>query len=108
MKKLMLVLASFALLATFAFAQEMQKQKPTKAKRAMPTTDAEIQKCIEDRFAKSESMKANPPKVTVSGGVATITGEAKNAGQKGGATRSAKSCGAKEVKNEMTVAPKKQ
>ncbi|NOT58787.1 MAG: BON domain-containing protein [Acidobacteria bacterium] len=106
MKKLMLALGSLALLATFAFAQEMQK-KPAKAKKAMPTTDAEIQKCIEERFANSESMKGNPPKVTVSGGVATITGEAKNGGQKGGATRSAKSCGAKEVKNEMTVAPKK-
>jgi osmotically-inducible protein OsmY len=93
--------------ASAVFAQEMQKQPKAKpAKAAMPTSDADIQKCIQDRFANAPSMKDNPPKVTVSGGVATITGEAKNGGQKGAATRSAKSCGAKEVKNEMTVAAK--
>jgi osmotically-inducible protein OsmY len=111
-KPLVLALCSLSLLVTIAFAQEMQKQpaapkaKPAKAKAAMPTSDADIQKCIQDRFANSPSMKDNLPKVSVSGGVATITGEAKNGGQKGAATRSAKSCGAKEVKNEMTVAAK--
>jgi osmotically-inducible protein OsmY len=109
MKKVMLVFSSLFLLATLVFAQDMQKQSAPKKKPAkeMPTSDADIQKCIQDRFANSASMKDNPPKVTVSGGVATITGEAKNGGQKGAATRSAKSCGAKEVKNEMTVAAKK-
>ncbi len=111
-KQLVLAMGSLSLLVTIAFAQEMQKQpatpkaKPAKAKAAMPTSDADIQKCIQDRFANSPSMKDKPPTVSVSGGVATITGEAKNGGQKGAATRSAKSCGAKEVKNEMTVAAK--
>ena len=112
MKRFILALCSLTLLVTLAFAQEMQKQpatskaKPVKAKAAMPTSDADIQKCIQDKFANSPSMKDNPPKVSVSGGVATITGEAKNGGQKGAASRQAKSCGAKEVKNEMTMAPK--
>ena len=110
MKKFILALGSLALLATLAFAQEMQKQpaapKAKPAKAAMPTSDADIQKCIQDKFANSPSMKDNPPKVSVSGGIATITGEAKNGGQKGAASRLAKLCGAKEVKNEMTMAPK--
>ena len=114
MKRTIIALCSVLLLTVLAFsttAQEMQKQpapkpKPAKAKAALPTSDADIQKCIQDRFANAPSMKDKPPSVSVSGGVATITGEAKNGGQKGSATRSAKSCGAKEVKNEMTVAPK--
>ena len=110
MKKLMLALGSLALLATLAFAQEMQKQPATPkakpAKAAMPTSDADIQKCIQDKFANAPSMKDKPPSVSVSGGVATITGEAKNGGTKSAATRYAKGCGAKEVKNEMTMAAK--
>ena len=91
-------------------AQEMQKKadaKPTKAakeKPAKPTTDPDIKKCIEDKFAQAASLKNKPPAVAVSNAVATITGEAKNGGAKGAATRMATSCGAKEVKNEMTMA----
>jgi osmotically-inducible protein OsmY len=116
MKKMFFVMCSLALLLAFGSAisaQEMQKKpadKPAKTKKEkppMPTTDADIQKCIQDKLAEAPSLKANPPKVSVSGGVATITGEAKNGGQKGAASRIAKSCGAKEIKNDMTVAPKK-
>ena len=97
-----------ALLALGASAQEMKKKtseaKPAKTKKATPTTDADIQKCIEEKLANAASLKDKKPGVSVSGGVATITGEAKNGGAKGAATKIAKSCGAKEVKNEMTVA----
>ena len=112
MKRTLVWLSSItliALLALSASAQEMQKKtseaKPAKTKKATPTTDADIQKCIEEKFAKAPSLKDKKPSIRVSGGVATITGEAKNGGTKGVATRIAKSCGAKEVKNNMTVAP---
>ena len=106
-----------ALLALSASAQEMQKKKseakpdkakseakPDKTKKATPKTDADIQKCIEEKLANAASLKDKKPSVSVSGGVATITGEAKNGGAKGAATKIATSCGAKEVKNELTIA----
>jgi osmotically-inducible protein OsmY len=102
-------LALFALLTFNVTAQDMQKNpdakpKAAKAKAVMPTADPEILKCIQEKFANAASLKDKPPSVAVTNGVATITGEAKNGGAKGGATRIAKSCGAKEIKNEMTVA----
>ncbi len=97
-----------ALLALSASAQEMQKKtseaKTAKTKPALPTIDADIQKCTDEKFANAASLKDKKPSVSVSGGVATITGEAKNGGAKGAATKIAKSCGAKDVKNNMTVA----
>lgn len=114
MKRTFTFLCSAVLFGVLAFstnAQDMQKKsesKSGKAKAAMPTSDPDIQKCIQDKFANAPSMKEKQPTVAVSGGVATITGEAKNGGQKGAASRMATACGAKEVKNEMTVAPKKK
>jgi Predicted periplasmic or secreted lipoprotein len=67
--------------------------------------DATIQKCISDKFAASESLKTQGLSATVSGGVATLTGQAKNAGSKGAATNVAKGCGAKSVTNQITIAP---
>lgn len=111
MKRMSFWFSSIALLALLAFnvtAQDMQKTpdakpKAAKAKAALPTTDPDILKCIQEKFANAASLKDKPPSVTVTNGVATITGEAKNPGTKGAATRIAKSCGAKEIKNEMTV-----
>lgn len=109
MKRMSFWFTSIALLALLAFnvtAQDMEKKpapKPKAAKAAMPTSDDEILKCIEEKFANAPSLKDKKPSVRVIGGVATITGEAKNPGTKGAATRIAKSCGAKEIKNEMTV-----
>ena len=118
MKRIITALCSASLLVALTClvnAQDMQKQpgtkpaaKPAKAKAAMPTSDADIQKCIQDKFVGAPSTKDKPPTVSVSGGVATITGEAKSGGQKSGASRMAKACGAKEVKNEMTMAAKKK
>jgi osmotically-inducible protein OsmY len=67
--------------------------------------DATIQKCISDKFAASESLKSQGLSAAVSGGVATLTGQAKNAGSKGAATNIAKGCGAKSVTNQITIAP---
>src|SRR5437868_3636111 len=110
MKRIFVWLSSIALIALLALsasAQEMQKKtsetSSAKPKKALPTVDADIQKCIVEKFANAPSMKDKKPGVTVSGGVATLTGEAKNGGSKGAATRMAKGCGAKEVKNQMTI-----
>jgi osmotically-inducible protein OsmY len=109
LKSMILCLSVISLLATCAInvvAQEKKPDaKPAKAKPAMPTSDPDIQKCIDDKLANAPSLKDKKPTVTVSGGVATITGEAKNGGAKGAATGIAKRCGAKEVKNELTVPP---
>jgi osmotically-inducible protein OsmY len=68
-----------------------------------PKTDADVQKCISDKLAASKVITGGS--ATVSNGAATLTGEAKSAGAKGGATRSAKACGAKTVVNNMTTPP---
>ncbi len=67
-------------------------------------SDADIQKCISDKLAASASLKDQGISVAVSNGVATLTGKVKNAGSKGAATNLAKGCGAKSVKNELTIA----
>ena len=68
--------------------------------------DGTIQKCINDKFATDPSLKSQGLSASVSGGVASLTGTAKNAGSKGAATNIAKRCGAKSVTNNITVAPK--
>jgi osmotically-inducible protein OsmY len=85
---------------------EMAKKKsdkPAKAAAAAPKTDEEIQKCISDKFAKSKTITNGA--AAVANGEATLTGDAKSAGAKGGATRSAKACGAKKVVNNMAAPP---
>lgn len=86
---------------------EMAKKKePKVTKTAAPKTDAEIQKCIADKFATSKTITGGA--ATVANGEATLTGTAKSNGAKGGATRTAQGCGAKKVTNNITVpeAPK--
>jgi osmotically-inducible protein OsmY len=107
---------TFTLLLTVAFAltqtslasqegAEMKKKadKPAKAAAApkAPKTDADIQKCISDKFAASKTVTNGA--AAVANNEATLTGEAKNAGAKGGATKTAKACGAKTVVNNMTT-----
>src|SRR4030095_8608497 len=88
-----------------ASQEEMKKKadKPAKAAAApkAPKTDADVQKCIADKFAASKTVTNGA--AAVANGAATLTGEAKNAGAKGGATRTAKGCGAKTVVNNMTT-----
>ncbi|HZS10540.1 MAG TPA: BON domain-containing protein [Blastocatellia bacterium] len=106
-------LAMAAVLALGAFAQEAQtkpatkavtpaKPKPARTAKA-PKSDADIQSCIEQKLAAAPKLKDQGFSVTVSGGVATFTGTAKNAGSKGSVGRLAKSCGAKQTVNNITV-----
>ena len=84
---------------------EMKKKadKPAKAAAApkAPKTDADVQKCISDKFAASKTITGGA--AAVANGEATLTGEAKNGGAKGGAARTAKACGAKTVVNNLTT-----
>jgi len=104
----LLFMMAFALTQASLASQEgemmMKKKadKPAKA-TATPKTDAEIQKCISDKFAASKTISSGAAAVT--NGEATLTGEAKSGGAKGGATRTAKACGAKTVTNNMTTPP---
>lgn len=102
MKKLMTTLSLLTLTIFLTLAAAAQSAGTGKAPAA-PRSDEEIQKCILDAFAKGASLKDQKLSVTVSNGVATITGTARNQGSKGAASRIAKSCGAREVKNEAAI-----
>jgi osmotically-inducible protein OsmY len=104
----LLLTVAFALTQTSLASQEggeMKKKadKPAKAAAApkAPKTDADVQKCISDKFAASKTVTNGA--AAVANSEATLTGEAKNAGAKGGATKTAKACGAKTVVNNMTT-----
>ena len=94
-------LVFIALLPVLALAQGNSNSS---AKATAPKDDAGIQKCISDKLAASASLKTQGISATVSNGTATLTGKAKNAGSKGAATNVAKSCGAKSVTNNITIA----
>lgn len=111
------ILSGFALAIVFAFNAAAQtssapapapkpsqtKSKPAPQAKAVPKTDAEIEQCIKDRLAKAPKLKDQGFSVSVSGGVATFTGTAKNSGSKGGVTGIAKACHATKVVNNITV-----
>jgi osmotically-inducible protein OsmY len=102
-----MIALTFTLLLTTAFAlaqtqpEKKAESKPKKA-AAAPKTDADVQKCITDKFATSKTLTGGA--ATVANGEATLTGEAKNAGAKNGAAKTATGCGAKKVTNNITVA----
>ena len=107
MKKILFLLFVVSILSLTALAQDAgQSAAKTKktAAPAAPKSDADIAKCINDKLKASTTVKNGS--ATVSGGAATLTGEASSGGAKGGATRSAKACGAKTVTNNITVPPK--
>ncbi len=103
MRKVMTLVCSLFLLGTLAWAQgddaTMKKSKEKKAPAAKPQSDAEIQKCVQDKLASAPKLKTDKINVAVSGGEATLTGNVK-AG-KGAVTRIAQSCGAKKVVNNI-------
>lgn len=108
MKQLLTLACGLFLTATFTFAQTTQPaqggemtKKPTKTeKMAAPTSDADIQKCIQDKLAAAPKLKSESITATVSNGEATLTGNVK-AG-KGSVTGIAKRCGANKVTNNIT------
>ena len=97
---LVLALSVAAQTSTAPATKPQAKPKPAKA---VPKTDAEIEQCIKDRLAKAPKLKDQGFSVSVSGGVATFTGTAKNSGSKGGVTSIAKACHATKVVNNITV-----
>lgn len=107
MRKMLFSLFFIAVFSVVAFAQDAGPST-AKVKKAMaptaPKSDAEVQTCMNDKFKVSKTIKNG--NATVSSGAATLTGDATSGGAKGGATRSAKACGAKTVTNNITVPPK--
>ncbi len=107
MRKTLFSFLVVALLSCMALAQDAG-QATAKMKKAVvpaaPRSDVEIQTCINDKFKVSTSIKNG--NAAVSGGVASLAGDAASGGAKGGATRSAKACGAKSVVNNMVVPPR--
>lgn len=109
MKKCLFIILAVAVFALNAMAQDAATapaKKPAKVAKvaSAPKSDAEVAKCINDKFAASSAIKNG--KASVSGGVATLTGDVMSGGSKGGQTRAAKACGATSVTNNITVAPK--
>jgi osmotically-inducible protein OsmY len=82
-----------------ALAQSAKAGKHT----AAPKSDADIQSCIESKMANAPSLKGQGFGVSLSSGIATFTGTAKNSSAKGGVNGIAKSCGAKQVVNNISV-----
>ena len=100
----MALVLAFSVAAQTATAPATKPQaKPKLAPKAVPKTDAEIEQCIKDRLEKAPKLKDQGFSVSVSGGVATFTGTAKNAGSKGGVSGIAKACHATKVVNNITV-----
>lgn len=100
---MVLALGVMAQTATTPATKKEKSAKPAKEASA-PKSDAEVAKCINDKFAASGAIKNG--KALVSGGVATLTGDVMSGGSKGGQTRAAKACGATSVTNNITVAAK--
>ncbi|MCL5743115.1 MAG: BON domain-containing protein [Acidobacteria bacterium] len=69
---------------------------------APANTDAQLEKAIRARFARSK-ISVNNFQVRVQGGTATIEGQTNVLQHKGTATRLAKSAGAKKVVNKVVV-----
>ncbi len=103
---LMLLLAVGILLSQTAHSGSAHKQSATgharKGGPAPKMTDAELEKAIQARFAKSK-ISANKFQVRVQGGTATIEGHTEVIQHKGTATRLAKSAGAQAVVNKVQV-----
>lgn len=112
MKKILILAATAILTAGSALAQTagtVQTNKSTEskpAKAAMPQTDDEIQKCIATKLSAAPKLGKDNIQASVSGGVATLTGNVPDPGSKGGASSIAKRCGAKSVVNNITFTAK--
>ena len=81
--------------------------KPAKVAKTAPTpkSDADIQADIQKRLTDNARFKGDTINVSVTGGVATFTGTAKNSGNKNAVANLAKAAGAKSTVNNITVEP---
>jgi hypothetical protein len=83
-----------------ALPQDRRPAKPGGQKAHM--TDAEMERAIRERFARSKCASDNFS-VRVQGGVATIEGRTDVVQRKGAATRMAKAAGARKVINKIQI-----
>ncbi len=102
-------LCCLALIVLGGFGQTHSAAKPDALKgknvspaRGAPSTDAALEAKIRAKFAASK-ISADHFKVSVQGGVATITGQTDVVQHKGTATRLAKTAGATRVVNRIEV-----
>jgi osmotically-inducible protein OsmY len=95
MRRTILIVCQLVLLAVFSLNAQ--------ADASLAKSDGEIQQCISDRLAASPSLKDQGLSASVSNGVATLTGTARNPGSKGAVTRIARKCGAATVTNNITI-----
>jgi hypothetical protein len=90
------------LACSFAYGADAPKKTPAPAAASVNAPDAEIERNIRDRFARSK-INADHFTVRVSGGVAVIEGKTDVIQHKGTATRLARLCGAKRVENRVRI-----
>ena len=104
MRKMIALTFTLLLTTAFALAQTQPEKKAEKPKKAPAAakSDADVQKCINDKLATNKAITGGS--AAVASLEATLTGEAKNAGAKNGAGKTATGCGAKKVTNNITVA----
>lgn len=88
------------LAVTCATASKQQPPKPRTAQQEL--SDAELERAIRQRFARSKCAADNFS-VRVQGGVATIEGRTNVIQRKGAATRMAKAAGARQVINRIVA-----
>ncbi len=77
----------------------------TKTAKHMTATkrDSDIQSCIESKMGSDQKLKNQGFNLSMNNGVATFTGTTKNSNSKSGVNSIAKSCGAKQVVNNISV-----
>lgn len=94
------------LAAVLSFAQTAPRpaatRKPASVTAAPARPDAEIERAIKARFARSK-VGRNNFQVRVQGGIATLEGNTDVVQHKGAATRMAKTAGARAVVNNIRI-----
>jgi len=91
-----------ALAAILIFACTLSGKTPVRPGSAKTVSDAELEKAIRERLARSKCAADNFT-VKVQGGVATIEGKTDVMQRKGAATRMARSAGATKVVNRIQI-----
>ncbi|MFN3322676.1 MAG: BON domain-containing protein [Bryobacteraceae bacterium] len=96
-----LLLILLAMAAAGGIAAGQQPAAPARPSQPAPR-DAELERAIRERFARSKAASDNF-QVSAQGGVVTLRGKTDVVQRKAAATRMAKSAGARKVINEIQV-----
>lgn len=99
---LLTIFALTGLAQTTAAMPTQGTAKPAKRKSA-PKSDADIQTCITERIAKSETLKSESITPIVASRAATLNGTASTAKNKNAVVSLAKRCGATRVTSNLEV-----